>query len=130
MNGALPPSKPYFVKSSRASSSTRSMISGSSTRSHLFTKTTSSGMPTCRASKICSLVCGIGPAAAESSKYCTIHLRRPGNHVLDVIRMAGTVDVGVVPFFCLVLDVAGNDGDGLILVTNRATPGNGLVALE
>ena len=26
-----------------------------------------------------------------------VHLRRPGNHVLDVIGVAGAVDVGVVP---------------------------------
>ena len=60
----------------------------------------------------------------------TVHLRRPGNHVLDVIGMAGTVDVGVVPSRRLVLDVAGDDGDGLVLVTHRAAPGDVLVALD
>src|SRR5689334_24097843 len=27
--------------------------------------------------------------------FRSVHLRRPGNHVLDVVRMAGTVDVGI-----------------------------------
>lgn len=38
------------------------------TRSHLFRNTTSSGTPTCRASRMCSLVCGIGPSTAESRR--------------------------------------------------------------
>src|SRR5262249_45970878 len=60
----------------------------------------------------------------------TIHLGRPGNHVLDVIRMAGTVDMGIVSLVRFIFDVTRDDSDGLILVTNRAAPGNGLVALE
>ena len=63
----LSPSKPYFVSRSRASISTRSINSGSSTRSTLLTKTTRSGTPTWRARRMCSLVCGIGPSAAEIS---------------------------------------------------------------
>ena len=58
-----------------------------------------------------------------------VHLRRPGDHVLDVIGVAGTVDVGVVPRCRLVLDVAGDDGDGLGRVTHRAALGDVLVAL-
>src|SRR6185437_617431 len=60
----------------------------------------------------------------------SVHLRRPGNHVLDVIGMAGAVDVGVVPSRRLVLDVAGDDRDGLILVTDRPALGDVLVALN
>ena len=59
-----------------------------------------------------------------------VHLRRPGNHVLDIIGMAGTVDVGVVPRLRLVLDVAGDDGDGLVLVPHRAALGDVPVALD
>ena len=59
-----------------------------------------------------------------------VHLRRPGDHVLDVIGVAGTVDVGVVPARRLVLDVAGDDGDGLVLVPHRAALGDVLVGLE
>src|SRR5471032_1872850 len=65
MNGTLSPLKPYFVRSSRVSSSTRSTNSGSSTRSHLFRNTTSSGTPICRARRMCSLLCGIGPSTAN-----------------------------------------------------------------
>ena len=60
----------------------------------------------------------------------TVHLRRPGNHVLDVIGMAGTVDVGVVPSRRLVLDVAGDDRDRFGRVTLHAAPGDVLVALD
>ncbi len=34
----------------------------------LFMYTTIAGTPTCRASKMCSRVCGIGPSAAETTK--------------------------------------------------------------
>ena len=39
-----------------------------------------------------------------------IHLRRAGNHVLDVVGVAGTIHVGVVPVRRLVLDVRGGNG--------------------
>ena len=127
--GTRSPSKPYFVSRSRVSSSTRSISSGSSTRSNLLRNTTSSGTPTCRASRMCSRVCGIGPSAAESSRIGAVHLGRPGDHVLDVIGMAGAVDVGVVPALRLVLDVAGDDRDGLGRVAHRAALGDVLVVL-
>jgi hypothetical protein len=66
----------------------------------------------------------------RQEKDGAVHLRRPGDHVLDVVGMAGAVDVGVVPLLRLVLDVAGNDGDGLVGVTHRATLGDRLIALE
>src|SRR5262249_698240 len=59
-----------------------------------------------------------------------IHFGGPGYHVLDVIGMSGTIDVGIVPPFRFVLDVAGDDRDCLVLVTYRAAPGNVLVTLE
>src|SRR6201991_1160126 len=40
-----------------------------------------------------------------------VHLRRAGDHVLDVVGVARAVDVGVVPVLGLVLDVRGGDGD-------------------
>src|SRR6059036_2481647 len=58
----------YLLRSSRTSSSTRSNSSASSTRSHLFKNTTIAGTFTCRASKMCSRVCGIGPSTAETTK--------------------------------------------------------------
>ena len=68
MTGILSPGNSYFVSSSRTSSSTRSRISGSSTRSHLFMNTTIAGTFTCRASRMCSRVCGIGPSAADTTR--------------------------------------------------------------
>ena len=45
-------------------------------------------------------------------------------------RLGGTVDVGVMPSRRLVLDVAGDDGDGLVLVPHRAAPGDVPVAFD
>ena len=43
-----------------------------------------------------------------------IHLGGAGDHVLDVVGVAGAVDVGVVPVGGLVLDVADRDGDAAL----------------
>jgi len=60
ITGVSSPGNSYLFNSSRTSSSTRSSSSASSTRSHLFKKTTIAGTFTCRASRMCSRVCGIG----------------------------------------------------------------------
>ena len=57
----------YCVSISRTSISTRSSSSGSSTMSTLFRNTMMYGTPTCRASRMCSRVCGIGPSAADTT---------------------------------------------------------------
>jgi len=36
--------------------------------STLFKNTTRAGTPTCRASRMCSRVCGIGPSAADTTR--------------------------------------------------------------
>src|SRR5207253_3055190 len=41
-----------------------------------------------------------------------VHLGGAGDHVLDVVGVAGAVDVGVVAVGRLVLDVRHGDGDG------------------
>jgi len=41
----------------------------------------------------------------SNHKDCTVHLGGTGDHVLDVVGVTWTVDVGVMPAFCLVLDV-------------------------
>lgn len=41
----------------------------------------------------------------------SIHTRSTSNHVLDVISMPGTVDMGIVSLFGLVFDVSRGDGD-------------------
>ena len=61
-------SKPYSSNKSLISSSTKSKISGSSTWSILFMNTTIFGTPTCLDNKMCSLVCGMQPSAAETTK--------------------------------------------------------------
>ena len=48
-----------------------------------------------------------------------VHLRRAGDHVLDVVGVAGTVDVGVVPVRGLVLDVRRVDRDAPRLFLRR-----------
>src|SRR5947208_2135050 len=68
ITGTSSPGYSYLLRSSRTSSSTRSNSSASSTRSHLFKKTTIAGTFTCRASKMCSRVCGIGPSTAETTR--------------------------------------------------------------
>ena len=62
------PGNSYAESSSRTSSSTSSNSSSSSTWSHLFRYTTIAGTPTCRANRMCSRVCGIGPSAALTTK--------------------------------------------------------------
>ena len=48
-----------------------------------------------------------------------VHLRRARDHVLDVIRVAGAVDVRVVALLRLVLDVRGADGDSARALLGR-----------
>ena len=54
--GVVSPGNLYLFKSSLTSDSTESIISGSSTASHLFKNTTIEGNPTWRAKRMCSLV--------------------------------------------------------------------------
>mmetsp|Transcript_89352 Transcript_89352/g.193420 ORF Transcript_89352/g.193420 Transcript_89352/m.193420 type:complete len:209 (+) Transcript_89352:474-1100(+) len=64
----LSPSYLYRLSRSRTSISTSSSSSSSSTMSTLFRKTTRLGTPTCRASRMCSRVCGMGPSAADTTR--------------------------------------------------------------
>src|SRR5437879_330210 len=68
ITGTSSPGNSYLLRSSRTSSSTRSNSSASSTRSHLFRNTTMAGTFTCRASRMCSRVCGIGPSTALTTR--------------------------------------------------------------
>src|SRR5207249_4097815 len=45
-----------------------------------------------------------------------VHLRRAGDHVLDVVGVAGAVDVRVVALIRLVLDMGDRDGDAALLL--------------
>ncbi len=59
-----------------------------------------------------------------------VHLGGAGNHVLDVVGVAGAVDVRVVAVGGLVLDVRGGDGHRLVGVANGAALGDFGVALD
>ena len=48
-----------------------------------------------------------------------VHLRRARDHVLDVVGVAGTVDVAVVAVLGGVLDVRGVDGDAALALLGR-----------
>ena len=48
-----------------------------------------------------------------------VHLGRAGDHVLDVVGMARTVDVGVVALVGLVLDVGDRDRDAPLALLRR-----------
>ena len=61
-------SNPFFFKTSLISSSTNSSSSGSETISHLFKNTTILGTLTCLARRTCSLVWGIGPSVAATTR--------------------------------------------------------------
>ncbi len=52
--------------------------------------------------------------SSRDNQDCAVHLRRTGNHVLDVVRVTWAVDVGVVPLFCLILHVGSIDGDAAL----------------
>jgi hypothetical protein len=53
----------------------------------------------------------MGPSAAEQHQDGAVHLRCTGDHVLDVVSVAGAVDVGVVAVGRFVFNVGGADGD-------------------
>ena len=71
------------------------------------------GTLTCLASSTCSRVCGIGPSTALTHQDGAVHLRRAGDHVLDVVGVTRAVDVRVVAVRRRVLDVAGRDRQNL-----------------
>ncbi len=46
----------------------------------------------------------------------TVHLGRTGDHVLDVVRVARAVDMGIVPLLGLILDVGDRDRNAPLLL--------------
>ena len=62
---------------------------------------------------------GHGPVVGGDDEDGAVHLGRAGDHVLDVVGMARTVDVGVVAFFGLILDVGDGDGDAALALFGR-----------
>ncbi len=54
---------------------------------------------------------GHRPVGSIDHQDSTVHLGCSGDHVLDIVGVAGAVDVGVVAVFGFVLDVGSRDGD-------------------
>ena len=53
-----------------------------------------------------------------------VHLGRAGDHVLDEVGVARAIDVGVMPFVALILNVGDGNGDGFGFVTDGAALGD------
>ena len=52
-------------------------------------------------------------------QYGAVHLRRAGDHVLDVVGVAGAIDVRIVPVLGLVLHVRRGDRDAALALFRR-----------
>ena len=66
----------------------------------------------------------------RNDQDAAVHLGGAGDHVLDEVGVARAVDVGVVPFFGFILDVADGDGHRLGLVADGAALGDFGIGLE
>ena len=55
-----------------------------------------------------------GAVGRRNHQDRAVHLRRAGDHVLDVVGVAGAVDVRIVPVLGLVLHVRRRDGDAAL----------------
>ena len=62
---------------------------------------------------------GHGAVGGGDHQDGAVDLGGAGDHVLDVVGVAGHVDVGVVPVGRLVLDVGDVDGDATLLLLGR-----------
>src|SRR5574337_255919 len=67
------------------------------------------------------VLAGLGhrPFGGGDDQDRAVHLGGAGDHVLDVVGVAGAVDVRVVPVRGLVLDVRGVDGDAALALLRR-----------
>src|SRR5262245_11838594 len=68
-----------------------------------------------------------GPVVGGDDEDGAVHLSGAGDHVLDVVGVAGAIDVRVVAGGRLVFDVRHGDGDGLQVVALGAALGDLLV---
>ena len=113
------PGKSYLLSSSRTSSSTRSSSSGSSTASHLVEE--DDDVRDLDLAGQQDVLAGLGhrPVGRGDDQDRAVHLGGAGDHVLDVVGVAGAVDVGVVAGVGLVLDVGDGDGDPALALLGR-----------
>src|SRR5271157_6017497 len=64
-----------------------------------------------------------GTVGGSDYQNRAVHLRRAGDHVLDVVGVAGTIHVRVVPRFGLVLHVRRGNGDAALALFGRVVDG-------
>jgi len=62
---------------------------------------------------------GHGAVGSGDNQDSTVHLRSAGDHVLNIVGVAGAVNVSIVTLFGLVLNVSGVDGDSAGLLFGR-----------
>jgi hypothetical protein len=77
------------------------------------------GTPTWRASSTCSRGLRHRAVGGGDHEDRAVHLGRAGDHVLDVVGVAGAVDVRVVARLGLVLDVRDRDRDAALPLLGR-----------
>ncbi len=107
-------SKSWDSSRSRTSSSTSSIISSSSTMSDLFSATRIVGHADLTGEQNVLAGLGHGAVGGGDNEDRAVHLGRTGDHVLDVVGVAGGVNVCVVALLGLVLNVGDVDGDTTI----------------
>ena len=113
--GILSPGKLYLVSSSRTSSSTRSRSSWIVDHVDLVQEDDDRRHADLAGEQ--DVLAGLRHRAVGGAddEDRAVHLRGAGDHVLDVVGVAGTVDVRVVALVGLVLDVRGVDRDAALL---------------
>ena len=72
---------------------------------------------------------GHGPVGGRNHQDRAVHLGGAGDHVLDEVGVARTVDVGIVPIRGFILDVGHGDGHRLGGVADRAALGDFRIGL-
>ena len=60
---------------------------------------------------MCSLSLRHGAVSSRNNQDSAVHLSSTGDHVLNIVSMSGAVNVSIVTFVGLILNVSGIDGD-------------------
>ena len=58
---------------------------------------------------------GHGAVGCGNNQNGAVHMRRSGNHVFDIVRVTGTIHMGIMPLGSLILHVADVDGHASFL---------------
>ena len=119
MIGISSPGKSYSFSSSRTSISTSSSSSSSSTMIALVQEYDDVGNANLTGQQ--DVLAGLGHRAVGSgyNQDSTVHLRSAGDHVLNIVSVAGAVNVSIVTLVGLILNVSGVDRDSACLLFGR-----------